>query len=389
MFIAAVGHSEDPDVQGAVKEIKEQCEKNLDGHTPIAGMLFAAIDYEHGELLSAINSNWPGLELIGSTTDGEVSSAEGFLEDSAVLILFASDTIEITAGVGRRVGEDTSSACRDAVNMARSKTDRQPAICITTPESLTVSGQQVVDCLVSELGVKVPLIGGTAGDQFRMEKTYQFFGSEVLTDIVPILLFSGPLDLSLAVGVGCKPIGPIGTITRAEGTMLQEINSAPAAEFYKKMMGASTINATETPLAVLDENGEIDYMRTAAGDFDQDTGALSMFADTREGSSIRFATMNRDSLVDSCSQAVRKAEDRFPAGNKPDFAFIFSCAGRKVLLGTRTTEEQQALADILETALPYAGFYTYGEICPSVSLEAGARFHNHTFMIAFIGERNE
>jgi hypothetical protein len=389
MFIAAVGHSEDPDAHRAAEEIREQCEKRLAGHRPKAGMLFAAIDFDHEELIAAVNKFWHGLELIGCTTDGEVSSDLGFLEDSAVLILFASDAIDITAGVGRRAGEDTSTACRDAVKMARSKTALQPAICVTTPESLTCSGQQIVDSLVSELGMGVPLVGGTAGDQFRINKTYQFFGNEVLADSVPLLLFSGPLDYSFSVGIGCKQVGTKGTVTKSEGTILHEIDSAPAAEFYRKMMGSATMSATETPLAVLDENGEIDYMRTAAGDFNPQTGALTMFADTQEGSRVQLATTDRDSLVDSCGQAARVAGGRFPAGKRPDAALVFSCAGRKVLLGTRTAEEQQALADVVDPSVPCAGFYTYGEISPSVSLEAGARFHNHTIVTVLLGERDE
>ena len=47
MFKVAVGHSNDPDSLEAINETIEQCQQSLDGEIPQAGILFAAIDFEH------------------------------------------------------------------------------------------------------------------------------------------------------------------------------------------------------------------------------------------------------------------------------------------------------------------------------------------------------
>ncbi len=389
MFISAVGHSEDPDTPEAVNEIREQCEQRLAGHQPSAGVLFAAIDYDYEELLAAVNEFWPGLELIGCSTDGETSSDIGFMEDSVVLILFASDTIEIKAGVGEGLSEDSDAACFEAVKMARSKTTKKEAMCLALPDALSNSGQHIVDCLVSELGKDVPVIGGTAGDQWRLQKTYQFYGKQVLSDSVPVLLFSGPLELSFSLGLGCISMGDKATVTKSEGATLLEIDSEPAANFYKKMLGENTTRATEIPLAVLDKNGEIDYLRTPATDFDPVTGSVPMFADIREGSIVKPVMLNTEALLASCTEAGQAVEAGYSSRKPPSAALVFSCAGRKILLGTRTVEEQKRLAGVMDHAVPTAGFYTYGEICPSVSVEEGAKFHNHTIVVALLGERDE
>jgi hypothetical protein len=57
----------------------------LDGQRPQLGLLFAAIDYEAEVIPAAVLVAFPGLELIGCTTDGELSSEHGLSEDSAVL----------------------------------------------------------------------------------------------------------------------------------------------------------------------------------------------------------------------------------------------------------------------------------------------------------------
>lgn len=389
MFISAVGHSEDPDAQGAMDEIEEQINKSMAGQKPQAGILFAAIDFEHQQLLTSIDQCWPGLELIGCTTDGEVSSELGFSEDSVVLLLFASDTIDITAGLGEGLGKNTVSACHDAVEMASSKSDKEPALCITLPDALSHSGQLIVDSLVSKLGKSVPLIGGSAGDQWRLEKTYQFHGKRVLSDAVPVLLFSGPLEFSFSLGIGCHMAGETATVTKSKGPLLLEIDSEPAVNFYQKMIDQNATRATEIPLAVLTENGEIDYLRTPATDFDLETGSVPMFADVSEGTKVRAALMDKESLLTSCTEAGETVKLRYPSMNNPSVALLFSCAGRKIWLGTRTAEEQKALANVIDPSIPSAGFYTYGEICPSIPVEDGAKFHNHTIVVALLGERSD
>ncbi len=47
MLQVAVGHSNDPDSRYAVAEVLEQCHNSLAGNQPQAGILFAAIDFDH------------------------------------------------------------------------------------------------------------------------------------------------------------------------------------------------------------------------------------------------------------------------------------------------------------------------------------------------------
>ena len=45
--------------------------------------------------------------------------------------------------------------------MASAKITKSPALCITLPESLTTSAQQIVESLRQTLGAEVPVLGGT------------------------------------------------------------------------------------------------------------------------------------------------------------------------------------------------------------------------------------
>ena len=88
MLRAVVGHSNDPETEVAIAEVLEQCLVGLDGINPQAGILLAALDFDHAEMLQLVHQTFPGIQLIGGTTDGEISSVLEFQQDSIVLLLF-------------------------------------------------------------------------------------------------------------------------------------------------------------------------------------------------------------------------------------------------------------------------------------------------------------
>ena len=104
MLKVVVGHSEDPESQYAVEAVLDHCRKDLGGDTPQAGILFAAIDFEHALILNQINQEFPGIDLIGCTTDGEMSSILGFQQDSLTLMLFSLN-YQLFSELGSRVIE--------------------------------------------------------------------------------------------------------------------------------------------------------------------------------------------------------------------------------------------------------------------------------------------
>jgi hypothetical protein len=385
MFLAISAQSESLDAGVAFQEVREQCEKTLAGRVPKGGLLFTSVDMDHQELLDQIIAAWPGIQLVGCTADGEISSEGGYEEDSVTLLLFVSDTIDMTAGVGRNVSKGIPEACSQAVREARSKTRLEPALCITTPESLTASGHKIVEVLNEELGPDVRVFGATAGDLWRFTGTYQFHGGEVLSDAVPFLLFSGPLLCSYGVGSGWRPLGDSGRVTKADGAVVHEIDGAPAIEFYREMLGPSAMPSGECPLAILDSQDEVAYLRATPGTLDVETGAITFTADVPEGVLVRVTVADRQAILDGCRDSIQIGLDGYPKGKTPEAAVIFSCAARKLLLGTRTQEEAEIVQEVIGTSIPFSGFYGYGEIGPSSDKDRCSKFHNETFLSLLFG----
>jgi len=121
------------------------------------------------------------------------------------------------------------------------------------------------------------------------------------------------------------------------------------------------------------------------GDFDAEAGSVTYLGNVSEGSRIRITSVSRDDIIAGAGSAVAKAAADFSErwSRSPLLALCFSCSARRVLLGTRTHEEFQAVRDQFGDGLKVAGFYTYGEYCPRAS-QVDNEFHNETLVILLL-----
>lgn len=387
MFKAAVGHSDDIDSPDATDEVITQVRTALDGAAPAAGLLFCSVNNDHETILARINAAFPGIELIGCTSDGEASSVGAFSEESVTFIAFASDTIIIKAGLGRNVSRDFDKAAKMAVEAALSALGETPKLTVSLVESYMTNGAGFVRSLSSGFGDGVPVVGGFSTDQLRLKDTRQFFKNEVLTDCAPVLVFGGPLLFSSSCESGYSPIGREGVITAAEGNIVRQIDMKPASEFYKKYLGDSVGDPAEYsdyPLMVRENDEDEHCIRSAIG-IDGAEGGMVFLSEMRAGAKVRISEASRDMLIEGTRKSVLGAFEAYP-GNEPAAALLFSCACRKRLLGTRTKEELAIVKSVVSDSLPICGFYTYGEIGPA-GPGGRALFHNDSFVTVFIGER--
>ncbi len=384
MFKAAVGHSNDPDSVVASQEILAQCSEQLAGQCPQAGLLFAASDFEHGLILQAIARQYPGIKLIGGTSDGEISSLLKFQQDSVTLMVFCSDEVEFCTAVGRDLSKAPGTIAQQTAAIAQAKMKSPPGLCITVPESLTASGVEILNGLKQGLNQAVLVVGGTATDDWAFESTYQFFGEEVLQDSLPVLLMSGNLHLGHGVSTGWTPVGQKSVATKVSGNVLYEIDGQPALSFYQNYLG-NYVPSAEYRLAIFEPGSSHWYMRASNGSYDAATGSITFFADIPEQSEVQIVRSNRDKVVDSARASAAVALENY-SGEMPAAVLFFSCAGRRQLLGTRTAEEYESVQTVLDPNVPCCGFYTYGEIAP-IYAQGESQFHNETFVTLLLGTR--
>ena len=385
MLKIVVGHSEDVDTLIAVKTVLDQCRHQLGNLVPQAGMVFAGIDYEQRKILTEIRARYPGLELVGCTTAGEISSISGNSDDSIGLVLIYSDTLDIKSGIGRNISEDPAAAIRSALAQARSNGSRSPSLCLIFPDSYNPSFQAIVDSLNTELGPYCPVFGGGAGTLESEKAPLQFYGDEVLQNALPFLLFFGELEFEFNVNNSWRPLGMRARATDVSGTTVRKIGDMQALEFYRYYVGPHGHPAAEFPLAVFDEDEKHFYVRTPM-DFDEDSGSVSFAGPIPEGATVQLTEATREQMVAFTQNSIETAFQQKLQTWQPSAALVFSCVTRKGILGTRTPEELQILKNHLPANVPIMGFYSFGEFSPLQKNQI-SRMHSSTMVTLLLGEK--
>ncbi|WP_353571440.1 FIST N-terminal domain-containing protein [Candidatus Albibeggiatoa sp. nov. BB20] len=381
MLKAVIGHSEDVDSRDAILEVLEQCQDKLEAYVPQAGILFSAIGYEHTILLETICQTYPDIELIGCSTDGELSSHLGFTEDAILLILFYSDTIEIKAGIGHNLLESPENCAISAFKQAAAKLTITPSFCLTFPDGLLGVKDVALAALQTQLGDHIPIYGGMASEQAELKETYQFYQTDSYCNAMPVLIFGGNIQFSHGVASGWKPIGKKAQITKVIGNEVFEINHRPALDFYRHYLGLFANQSREFPIAIFEADDK--FFVRAVFNINKDNRSLVFGGNIPHDAFVQISEATRDDLLEGAKQSIAQALDDF--STTPEIGLIFSCAARKAILGTKTKHEfdlVQAYAN--EQDFPIIGFYAYGEICPLIP-PAPTHLHNGTFVTLILG----
>ncbi len=384
MFKMAVGYSEDVDEADAIAEALKGATSQLEGKTPAAGVLFAGVDYEHELLVAAVLERYTDINLIGCVADGQMSTPSGYADDGVTLTLFASDVIDITAGIGEDVSSDPVGASKHAVQQALTGTDKEPALAIAFTDLLQSDLSAVVEAMAGELGEGVPVFGGaSAAEDLRSTPwlSHQFSGDRVLSDSLPILLFSGPLKYSTSIAHGWSPTGKQTTVTNSERNVVKTIGEESVIDYYRNYLGDDMGSLFANPLAVY-EDDESFVLRSVIGS-DEEAGTASFMGEVAQGSKVQVSMTTVPDILDAARQSLADALTLYPGTEKPEGAFLVSCAVRKMLLGTQADQEAASVQKELGEDFPMAGFYAWAEIGP---LADGAnRLHNATFVTLLLG----
>lgn len=187
---------------------------------------------------------------------------------------------------------------------------------------------------------------------------------------------------------GWKPFGPIRRVTKAEANVLYEIDGKPALKLYKEYLGdkAAELPASGLlyPFALLREEDrqETGLIRTILA-VDEEKESLTLAGDMPQGGLVRLMHADTDSLVEGAREAAEEAHIKGRKGSSA--TLLVSCVGRKIIMGSDVDEEVEAVIGAIGENSAFAGFYSYGEICP-YSETGFSELHNQTMTITHISE---
>ena len=337
-------------------------------------------------LLSGIRAAFPSeTHVVGCSTSGEITR-EGSLDGEVTLtsLKFLKTAIKVEC-----IPVSTMDESRAAGGtLGRALRGKGLSFVLVLSDGLHVNGSEVVGGLRAELGDETVISGGLAGDGTRFAKTVVIDGAEAREKCLVAVGFYGDDIFARSYSAsGWQPFGAFRKVTKARGSVVHEIDGVRALDVYCKYLGddAAQLPASGLlyPLALRVAEKDAGLIRTLLA-VDKEQGSLTFAGDVPEGSMVRLMHATHTQLIEGAGRAGRQT--MLLDGPAPEFGLLISCVGRKLVMGTQTDLEIEAVAEQLPHCPVFAGFYSYGE---SGFYEGSGTcaLHNQTMTVTTLAER--
>ena len=370
-----VSHHRNPVVAG--REAAEQAMKSAGVDSPDFVFMFASIGYDQRALLKAVRDATKHAPLSGCSGEGVIAGYDADESNFAVGVMaLKSDELRFENGLAAGLQKDSVGVGRAIAQQVKPRLRPDTVGLFLFPDGLTINFDRLTTGLQEELQLDrfLPLWGGTAGENFQWDKTYQFCDDEVVSDGVAFALLSGNVQVAWAVNHGCIAIGLERKITRAEGNVIYEVDGKPILEVLKEYLTEEEIDNWTTAVVTLSlglkapgfmEDQDEYIIRAMVGGKDDATGSITIPTEVKQGSSIWMTRRDQEKVALGLDRVAAQINSQLD-GHQPKFVFQFDCGGRGKML-FRDQQKLQLLRTLRQSVspdAPWLGFYSYAEIGP-------------------------
>jgi len=389
-----VGISEITDAFLAGKQAaRAACQKAQEDFLDLL-IVFASAKFNQQNLLQGVKSVCPDATIIGCSSAGEISTEISSNHSVAVMGL-KSKALRFSTGLGCGLSQDARSAGQKCAQEAVKARLHKRDVFVMLPDGLSGNGADVIRGAQEVLGTSFPIVGGSAGDDYLFQKTYQYYGDRILSDSVVGILFGGEISTAIGVRHGWGAIGKGHQVSKARGNIIEELDGQPALKIYQDYFGEEAEDlrkltwakiATIYPLGMSipdEEEYLIRYVVKATPE-----GALVCAAEVPQGSEVRLMIADKVGVLKAAKEAALKAKKGLK-GAKILAVLIFDSIARKRILGRHAREEIEVIKKTLSTSSPVIGFYSYGEQAPlgAERYIGKSYFHNETVVVLCLAEK--
>lgn len=320
--------------------------------------------------------------VVGCSTAGEIGP-DGTSDGAAVVVALGGPGFHARTALARSASADLRRAGAEVTSAALPADGDHRAVVLLS-DGLAGDQQEVVRGAYSVAGALIPLVGGCAGDEMRMERTHQIYGTEVLTDAVIAIGLASDAPIGVAAQHGWRRVGEPMLVTAADANQVRELDGRPALDVYVERLEipptvaenptALAAFALTHPLGLARRGGE--EVRFIAG-ADVADRSLRCIAEVPVGALVQLMEGDAVSVLDATDAACEDAVAAL-GGHDPLGLVVFDCVARRaVLVGDGVDQEMDSIRAHANGA-PIAGFYTYGEIARRVGIKG---FHNQTLVV--------
>jgi hypothetical protein len=377
--IAGVGtsHHHNPNVAG--REAADQALENAGIVKPDIVFMFASIGYDQRSLLRAVRETTGGSPLSGCSAEGTINGDDADESNfSVVVTVISSEELQWTNGLAKGLGADSRAVGQRVAQDLLPHLSSDTIGLFVFPDGLIDYLDDFFAGLEGNLPSEqfLPLWGGGAGNNFNLEEpTYQYCDDKVVSNGVAFALPSGRAQASWAISHGMVPMGGERNVTRSQGNVIYEIDGKPAIEVLKEYLpehaliedhdwmpyAISLALVFEAPSYMKDE----EYVVRGVPAVRMADGSITVQTEVQDGTSVWFSSRDKEKISTRFDQMAGQIKEQL-GDEKPKLVFQFECLTRGKLM-FREQERQEILRRFRQSVdpdVPWAGFYTIGEIGP-------------------------
>ena len=316
-----------------------------------------------------ISARFPHVNIVGCTSAGEFNK-NGYGTEKLLAVAFLKNEFSIATALVPNLGEvnfdeahDIASGLRRALQGRERRYDTEQHFVISVLDGLTRHEEHFLETFATAFG-NIPHLGGSAGDDLKLEATYVFYNGEFHRDAAVLLLVgTGKPFTVFSIDHINSPVSKL-VVTHAdpESRTVYEINGEPAAQYYASLLGMKAEDLTPDvfsmfPLAVM-VGGK--YFIRSIQKVDLASNAITFYCAVDIGIILTFVQLG------DCIEALESKLDKLRAQlGEPEFVYACDCFLRRL-------EIQQGKNDHeirrLQQMYNVAGFNAYGEHIHSVHL---------------------
>lgn len=241
MLNVSSGYSQSPDAGAAAAELEQQLRM---GELKLV-VFFAAHTYDFVSLSKEMHERFPGTEIIGCTTAGEISK-RGFTEKSVAAIGIASDHFTLASMVVKDIHSIPMMHRKEAAATFRKAgfDPKDPASCkkgfgILLIDGLRGAEEKVLSVLNSIIdGPDFQFVGGSAGDGLEFKNTYVCLNGVAYTDAAVVTFIKTDKKFYIHKEDIFATTEKSMTVTKANvrERRVYELNNRPAAQVYAEQL---------------------------------------------------------------------------------------------------------------------------------------------------------
>ncbi|HEX3541044.1 MAG TPA: FIST N-terminal domain-containing protein [Acidimicrobiales bacterium] len=365
-------------------------DRALIGEDAKLAVVFCSQSQDVAGVVSQIGDRAGEVPVIGCSTAGEIATAGA--GDASVVVAalggpgFSVRTALATGASGdlRHAGAVAAGACQEGTGLE----GHPHQVLLLLTDGLAGDQQEILRGAYATLGAGVPLVGGCAGDDLRMTRTFQIYGDSVHTDAVVAAAVRSDAPLGIGVRHGWVPVGEPMVVTASGGNRIFTLDGRPALALYLERLGRDVADCGSTeelaqialthPLG-LGSRGEEARVRFIGGADFADQSLISL-AEIPTDSLVWIMAGDRESVLEATDAACQESLvgfDRPPLG-----MLAFDCIARRRVLGEDGIKGEIDRIAAMAGGAPIAGFYTYGEIARKKGVHG---FHNQTLVVLSVG----